>query len=143
MKMLKGELTEACRAGEVAEEKLCSLYDASTDGARRLVVSEMERREQFKEFFVLRAQGVELWLAIVGLSWVRNHLLEMMRAAAIRHIEMAGELDALRAHVCRVVRLLPYKIILFQISVTPSNMGDACSLLSFRRSVISLRSYEI
>jgi hypothetical protein len=47
------------------------------------------------------------------------------------------------AHVCHVARLLPCKVILIQISATPSDMGDACSLLSFRRSAISLCLYEI
>jgi hypothetical protein len=37
----------------VAEEKFCSLSVASTDGVRRLVVSEMEHREQFKELSFL------------------------------------------------------------------------------------------
>jgi hypothetical protein len=59
---------------------------------RRLAVSKMEHREQFKEFFLLWAWGAKLCLAIVGPSRVRNHLLERMRAAAIRQIEMAGEL---------------------------------------------------
>jgi hypothetical protein len=31
-------------------------------------------------------------------------------------------------HVCRVVRLLPCKVILIRISTTPSDMGEACSL---------------
>jgi hypothetical protein len=34
------------------------------------------------------------------------------------------------AHVCRVARLLPCKVILIRISTTPSDMGDACSLCS-------------
>jgi hypothetical protein len=34
------------------------------------------------------------------------------------------------AHVCRVVRLLPYKVILIQISATPSDMSETCSLCS-------------
>jgi hypothetical protein len=46
------------------------------------------------------------------------------------------------AYVCHVSRLLPCKVILIQISVTPSDMGDACSLLSFCRSAISLCSHE-
>jgi hypothetical protein len=31
-------------------------------------------------------------------------------------------------HVCRVVRLLSCKVILIRISMTPSDMGEACSL---------------
>jgi hypothetical protein len=34
------------------------------------------------------------------------------------------------AHVCRVTRLLPCKVILIQISTTPSDMGEVCSLCS-------------
>jgi hypothetical protein len=89
--LLKGELTEARWAREVTEEKFYSLSDASADGAQWLVVSEMDRREQFEELSLLRAWGAELCLAIVGPSRVRNHLLERMRAATIRHIEMVGE----------------------------------------------------
>jgi hypothetical protein len=40
------------------------------------------------------------------------------------------------AHVCRVARLLSYKFVLIRISTAPSDMGDACSLLSFCRSAI-------
>jgi hypothetical protein len=47
------------------------------------------------------------------------------------------------AYMCHVVKLLPCNVVLIRISVTPSNMGDAYSLLSFRRSAISLCSYEI
>jgi hypothetical protein len=47
------------------------------------------------------------------------------------------------AHVCRVARLLPCKVILIWISTTPSDMGDACSLLSFCRSDISPCSHEM
>jgi hypothetical protein len=40
---------EVHRAREVAEEKSCSLSNASADGARGLVVSEREHWEQFEE----------------------------------------------------------------------------------------------
>jgi hypothetical protein len=43
--LLEGELVEARQAQEVAEEKFHILSDALDDGARRLVVSEMERWE--------------------------------------------------------------------------------------------------
>jgi hypothetical protein len=42
------------------------------------------------------------------------------------------------AHVYYVAKLLPCKVILIRISTTPSDLGDACSLVSFRRSAISL-----
>jgi hypothetical protein len=78
----------------VAEEKFHSLSDAPADGVRRLVVYEMERREQFEELSLLRAWGAELCLAIVGLSQVRSHLLARMQAAALHHTELACELAA-------------------------------------------------
>jgi hypothetical protein len=37
---------------------------------------------------------------------------------------------AFMAHVCRVARLIPCKVILIRISTTPSDMGEACSLCS-------------
>jgi hypothetical protein len=43
--LLVGELAKARQAREVVEEKFRSLFDMSVDGARRLVVSEMEHRE--------------------------------------------------------------------------------------------------
>jgi hypothetical protein len=35
------------------------------------------------------------------------------------------------AHVCRVVRLLPCKVVLIRISATPSDIGDACCCYNF------------
>jgi hypothetical protein len=52
----------------VAEDKFYSLSDTSTDGARKLVVFEMESRERFKELSLLWAWGAELSLAIIGPS---------------------------------------------------------------------------
>jgi hypothetical protein len=104
--LLKGELAEARRAWEVAEEQFYSLSNASGDGAWRLVVSKMEHREQFEELSFLWAQGTELCPAIVGPSWVRNHLSERMQATAIRHTEMAGELAMLRVVVTSIVELV-------------------------------------
>jgi hypothetical protein len=43
--LLEGELAEARQARGVAEEKFCSLSNASADGAWWLVVFEMECRE--------------------------------------------------------------------------------------------------
>jgi hypothetical protein len=68
-------------------------------------------------------------------SWTRSNSLIV--------IAKGGPRGACVTHVCRVVRLLPCKIILIQISVTPSDIDGTCSLLSFRRSAISLCSYEI
>jgi hypothetical protein len=44
---------EARQAREVGVEKFYNLFDASADGARWLLVSEMERREQFEELSLL------------------------------------------------------------------------------------------
>jgi hypothetical protein len=47
-------------------------------------------------------------------------------------------------HVCRVVKLFSLaRWLLIRISLTPSDMGEACSLLSLCRSAISWGSYEI
>jgi hypothetical protein len=48
--LLEGELAVERQAWEVSEEKLHSLSDASTDGTRRLVVSEMDGWEQSRSF---------------------------------------------------------------------------------------------
>jgi hypothetical protein len=94
--ILEGELVEAHQAREMAEEKFHILSDTSANGARWLVVSKMDHQKQFEE----------LCLAIVGSSRARNHLLKRMQAAAICHIEMAGELAALRAIVTFTVELV-------------------------------------
>jgi phosphoribosyl-dephospho-CoA transferase len=104
--LLDGELVEAHQAQEVAEEKFCSLSDAWADGARSLVVSEMERWEQLKELSLLQAWGVELCLAIAGPSQVRSHLSVRMQATALRDIEMVMELTALRAVVSSAAELV-------------------------------------
>jgi hypothetical protein len=49
--LLMGELVEARRAREAVKEKFCK----SADGMRWLVVSEKERRGQFKELSLLWA----------------------------------------------------------------------------------------
>jgi hypothetical protein len=46
--------------------------------------------------------------------------------------------SVLEAYVCRVVRFSIARCILIQITVTPSDMGDTCSLESFRRSANSI-----
>jgi hypothetical protein len=97
---------EACQAWEVAEQKYRNLSDASADGARWLVISEMERREQFGKLSLLWAWGAELCLAIVGPSQVRSHLLARMRVAALHHTKMVGELTALWAAVSSAAELV-------------------------------------
>jgi hypothetical protein len=46
--LLEGQLAEARRAQEVAEEKFHRLMNSSFEGARWLVESEVWHREQFK-----------------------------------------------------------------------------------------------
>jgi hypothetical protein len=53
MALLEGELTEAHRAREVAEERLRCFMNSLSEGARRLVDSEAWRHEQFKELSLL------------------------------------------------------------------------------------------
>jgi hypothetical protein len=83
--VLEVELVEVHRAREVAEEKFRSLSDALADGARWLVVSEMEHREQFEQFSLLRAWGAELGLTIIEPSLVRNPLSVRMWAGTLCH----------------------------------------------------------
>jgi hypothetical protein len=85
------------RAQEVAEEKFRSLSGMSAEGAWRLVVSEMERREQFEELSLLWAWGAKLCLTIIRPSQVKSPLFVRMRAAALCHTGVVGELTALRA----------------------------------------------
>jgi hypothetical protein len=43
---------------------------------------------------------------------------------------------------CYRINTLQGYFILIRISATPSNMGEICSLLAFRRSVVSLCSHK-
>jgi hypothetical protein len=72
--LLEGELAGVHRAWEVAEEKFRSLSGMSAKGAWRLVVSEMERREQFEELSLLWAWGTELCLTIIRPSQMKSPL---------------------------------------------------------------------
>jgi hypothetical protein len=104
--LLEGELVEARQAWEVAEEKFRSLSDASADGTQRLVVFEMECRQQSEELSLLRARVAQSCLAIVGPSKVRSHLLARMWAATLCHTEMARELTALWEAVSSAMELV-------------------------------------
>jgi hypothetical protein len=48
-----------------------------------------------------------------------------------------GTRIAFMVHVCRVVRLFSLGCELTRVSAKPSDMGDTCLFLSFRKSVIS------
>jgi septal ring factor EnvC (AmiA/AmiB activator) len=72
--LLEAELVDVHQAREVAEEKFRSFSHALADGEQRLVASEKEHQEQFKELFLLWAWGAELCLATIGPSQVMNHL---------------------------------------------------------------------
>jgi hypothetical protein len=68
--------------------------------------------------------------------WARlNSLIVIARGG--RSCYLSGS----RVSCCQVDTLQGY-FILIRISVTPSDMGEACSLLSFRRSAISPCSHE-
>jgi hypothetical protein len=54
----------------------------------------------------LQTRGYELCHAIIGPPWVRHHLYEGMRFAALCHTEMAEELAALQAAVSSTVKLV-------------------------------------
>jgi hypothetical protein len=101
--LLEGELAEARRAREVAEENFHGLSDAVADGARRLAVSERECYEQFEELTLLQTWGSKLFLAIIGPPRVRNHLSEGIRAAALHHTKMARELATLQVAVSSAI----------------------------------------
>jgi hypothetical protein len=91
----------------VAKEKFRSLSDASADGARQLVVSEMEHREQFKELSLLRAWGAEVCLFVASPSRMRSHMSTRMQVAALRHTEMVGEVAAFQVSVSSAMELVP------------------------------------
>jgi hypothetical protein len=63
-------------------------------------------RSSSRSFLFNELGGAELCLAIVGQSRPRNHLLERMRVATIRHTEMAGELAMLRVVVTSATELV-------------------------------------
>jgi hypothetical protein len=104
--LLESQHAKAHPAQEVTKEKFRSLSDASVDGVRWLVVSEMEHQEQFKELSLLLVWTTELCLAIVGPSQVRNPSLERMWATTICHIEMVEDLAALQAAVTSATELV-------------------------------------
>jgi hypothetical protein len=66
----------------------------------------MEWWEQFEELSLLWAWDTELCLAIVYPSQVRSDPSAKIRAAALRHTEMVGELTGLQAVVSSVAELV-------------------------------------
>jgi hypothetical protein len=89
----------------VADENSYSLSEAASDAERRWEVCERECQEQFEELTLLQTRGSKLCYAIVGPPQMRNHLSEGMRLAALRHIEMVGELATLWAAVSSAAEL--------------------------------------
>jgi hypothetical protein len=83
----------------LAEENSHGLSNVEANAKHWWEVSERERQVQFEELTILQTRGSELYLTIVDPPWLRNHLSEGMRLAALLHIEMARELAALRAVV--------------------------------------------
>jgi hypothetical protein len=104
--LLEGELAEGRQAREVAKENFCSLSDASPDGARRLVVSEMERWEQFEELSLLWALDAELCLTIISPSQVRSFLIVRMQVTALHHTGVVRDLTTHRAAVSTAMELV-------------------------------------
>jgi hypothetical protein len=104
--LLEGELVEARRSQDVAEENSRGLSNAVADAERRWEESERELRELFEELTLLQTRGSELCLAIVGPPRVKNHLLEVMQIAVLRHTEMVGELATLRTVVSSVTEFM-------------------------------------
>jgi hypothetical protein len=72
----------------------------------RLVISKIECREQFKELSLLWAWGAELCLTIVDPSQVRSPLSVSMRAAALCHAGLVGDVAVLRAAVSSTTELV-------------------------------------
>jgi hypothetical protein len=70
--LLEGELAEACRAREVAEENSRGLSNAARSVEHQWEVSKREREEHFEEVTLLHTRGSELCPAIVGPPRVRN-----------------------------------------------------------------------
>jgi hypothetical protein len=83
----------------VAKENSRGLFNAAADAERQQEKSERERREQFEELNILQTRGSELYRAIVGHLWVRNHLSEGMRITALHHTEMVEDLTVLQVMV--------------------------------------------
>jgi hypothetical protein len=104
--LLEGELAEACRAREVAEENSRGLSDAAGSVEHQWEVSKREREEHFEEVTLLHTRGSELCPAIVGPPRVRNHLSEAIQIAALHHTMMAEMLAVLRAVVSSTLELV-------------------------------------
>jgi hypothetical protein len=97
--LLEGEHVEAHWARDVVGERVHHFSISSVEGARRLMASETEHQEQFEELSLLWSWGVKLCLSIIGPSQVMSHLPTRMRATALHHAGVVGELTALRVAV--------------------------------------------
>jgi hypothetical protein len=104
--LLEGELMAAHRAWEKALEKVCNLSNSLADAVHRLVVSETEHREQFREISFLWAWGAELCLTIVSLSTVKSPLMARMRVTTLHRARVVEELTVIRATVSSAVELV-------------------------------------
>jgi hypothetical protein len=51
--LLEGEIAEACRAWELAEERFFRLMNSSSEGAQCLVAYKVGHHEQFKDLSLL------------------------------------------------------------------------------------------
>jgi hypothetical protein len=97
--LLKGELVEGRQARDVVGERVCRLLSSSAEGARQLMASKTEHREQFEELSLLWSWGVELCLSIIDPSQVMSPLPARMRAAALHYTRVVRELTTLWAAV--------------------------------------------
>jgi hypothetical protein len=70
------------------------------------MASEIEHREQFEELSLLWHGGIELCLSILGLLQVMSPLPTRMRAAALHHAGVVGQLTALRGAVSSTMELV-------------------------------------
>jgi hypothetical protein len=96
-------LASAREDAEGLAQKITLLEDELAVECRAQEVWKREHREQFEELTLPQTRGSELCHAIVSLPWMRHHLTEAMRLAALRHTEIVGELATHRAAVSTVM----------------------------------------
>jgi hypothetical protein len=95
--LLEGEIAEARRAWEVAEERFFRMMNSSSEGVQRLVAYKVGHHEQFTDLSLLWIWGIELCLAILALLPGRTPLPKRMWTAILHHVRVTRELAALWA----------------------------------------------
>jgi hypothetical protein len=104
--LLIGELVEARQARDVVRERVRRLLSSSAEVAWQLMASGTERREQFEELSLLQSWDVELCLSIIGPLQVMSPIPMRMRATALHHAGVVGELTTLQAAVSSTMELV-------------------------------------